>query len=60
MNIWDILILTAVIGAVVIAVWRIRKKKAGGCSCGCEGCGQACEKRKPVFQTENNEERQSN
>ncbi|MBO6014457.1 MAG: FeoB-associated Cys-rich membrane protein [Oscillospiraceae bacterium] len=59
MNIWDILILIAVIGAVIVALWRIRHKKAGGCSCGCEGCLQTCEKRKPVSRPEEKEKRQS-
>ncbi|MBR4537702.1 MAG: FeoB-associated Cys-rich membrane protein [Clostridia bacterium] len=45
MNIWDIAILLAVGGAVVLALIRMRRQKAKGCGCGCgcdncPGCGQ--------------------
>ena len=42
MNIWDILILAGVALLVFAAVRGIRKGKAGGCGCGCEGCTQKC------------------
>ena len=51
MNVWDLLILLAVAGMVLLAVRAIRKGGAGschkgaGCGCGCEGCSQSCEKR---------------
>ncbi len=39
MNVWDVVILAAVLAAAVLAVIRVRKrKKSGGCSCGCGGC----------------------
>ncbi len=59
MNFWDILILIAVIGAVILALWRIRHSKAGGCSCGCGGCTQSCKKRKDPPVQEENKKRQS-
>ena len=37
-------ILAAVIAAVVRNMWK--KKKIGGCGCGCSDCGGACEKMK--------------
>ncbi|MBR3742806.1 MAG: FeoB-associated Cys-rich membrane protein [Clostridia bacterium] len=45
MNIWDILIMLAVAGAVVLGIRRMRRRKAGGCGCGCgcdgcHGCGR--------------------
>ena len=44
MNLWDILILSAVAAAVLFAVFRIRRR-GGGCGCGCDGCGADCGKR---------------
>ncbi|MBO4836086.1 MAG: FeoB-associated Cys-rich membrane protein [Clostridia bacterium] len=39
MNIWDAVILAVVAGAVVFAVISLhRRKKAGRCTCGCDGC----------------------
>ncbi len=40
MNVWDIVILLIVGAAAMLAVRRMRGKKAGGCGCGCgcEGC----------------------
>ena len=51
MNIWDILILLAVAGMLLLAVRAIRSGNAGGChggsgcSCGgnCSACAQRCE-----------------
>ena len=42
------IILTAVIVATVAAalVFAVKKRKKGGCSCGCEGCAMSCEHRK--------------
>ena len=45
MNLWDVLILLAVGGAVLLAVRSVRKKKTG-CSCGCGGCTLDCPSRK--------------
>ena len=47
MNVWDILLLALIAGAVVLAVCKIHRdrKKGKGClSCGgnCSGCGLAC------------------
>ena len=46
MNVYDVIIVAVVavilIGAVVLAV---RRKKRGGCSCGCSDCG-LCDKNK--------------
>ncbi len=43
MNIWDILILLLVTGAVLAAALVMRGKKGGaGCSCGCAGCTKEC------------------
>ena len=48
MNIWDILILLLVAGAVLAAALVMRGKKGGRCSCGCSGCAKDC----PVRQGE--------
>jgi len=46
MNIWDILILVLIAGLVIWALLRARKrKKAGRCACGCEGCAAPCERK---------------
>ena len=37
MNIWDALILLALLAAVVLG-FRYLKKHGGSCDCGCEGC----------------------
>ncbi len=43
MNIWDILILLLIGGAVILAARILRGKgKNGGCSCGCGGCVKDC------------------
>ena len=43
LNLWDVLILLAVAAAVILALFRIRRrKKAGKGSCGCEGCSTPC------------------
>ena len=45
LNLWDVLILLAVVATVILALFRIRRrKKAGkrGCGCGCEGCSAPC------------------
>ena len=42
MNIWDILILLLIAGAVALALHFLRGKKRGGCSCGCGGCTKNC------------------
>ena len=44
MNIYDILLIV-ILAAIIISalVFTIRRKKQGGCSCGCAGCdGQNC------------------
>ena len=52
MNVWDILILLAVAGMVLLAVRAIRSGKAGGChdcaSCGgnCAACHKPCAEKK--------------
>ncbi len=47
MNIWDILILLIIGGAVTLALRTLRgKKKNGGCSCGCGGCAKECPARR--------------
>ena len=52
MNGWDILILLVVAGGVAAALRILHgKKRTGGCSCGCGGCGKDC----PVRQTEKKE-----
>ena len=38
MNIWDILILVLIAGAVVLALRRIFTRKKQGCAGCCEGC----------------------
>ncbi len=39
MNIWDILIVLALVALLAFAVrGAVRRKKRGGCSCGCSGC----------------------
>lgn len=45
MNIWDALILLALLSAVLFGV-RMRKRKPRGCSCGCSGCAMNCAKKK--------------
>ena len=43
MNLWDYLILAAVVIAVVFALRRMRRtRKNGGCGCGCDGCDRRC------------------
>ena len=39
MNLWDILILLAVAGAVALGVVRTRRRKASGRGGCCESCG---------------------
>ena len=47
MNIWDILIIAAVAGLLILAFRLARgRKKKGGCGCGCEGCTKSCDQRK--------------
>ena len=42
MNIWDILIVLALVALLTSAVrGAVRRKKRGGCGCGCSGC-DAC------------------
>ena len=38
----DFVILGVIALAVFFAFRRVRRKKAGGCSCCCESCGQTC------------------
>jgi len=39
MNFWDIAILAAVGAAIAAAVvFAVRRRRRGGCSCGCGGC----------------------
>ena len=45
MNLWDILILSAVAAAVLHAILRMRRRRGNGCGCGCDGCGADCGKR---------------
>ncbi|MCQ2464874.1 MAG: FeoB-associated Cys-rich membrane protein [Oscillospiraceae bacterium] len=46
MNIWDIII-TALIALMLIMAVRsiVKNKKAGKCTCGCEGCAAGCDKK---------------
>ncbi|MBR0268054.1 MAG: FeoB-associated Cys-rich membrane protein [Clostridia bacterium] len=55
MNIWDILILALIAGAVILAirVWSGKNKK-GGCSCGCGGCTKDCVMRRDEKPKTNN------
>ena len=47
MNLWDILILLILAGAVTLAVHFMRGKgRTGGCSCGCSGCTKDCAARR--------------
>ena len=46
MNIWDILIVLALLALLAFAVrGAIRRKKRGWCGCGCSGC-DACSHKK--------------
>ena len=45
MNIWDILIVLAVIGCLLLALRGLKSKK-GGCPGCCAGCQKTCESRK--------------
>ena len=46
MNIWDILIVLALVALLTFAVrGAVRRKKRGGCGCGCSGC-DACSHKK--------------
>ena len=45
MNVWDILILLAVAGMVLLAVRAIRSGKAGGCH-DCASCHKPCAEKK--------------
>ena len=38
-----LIIIAAVAAAVALALFFIFRKEKGGCSCGCENCGQRCE-----------------
>ncbi len=43
MNAVDILLIAALVAAAVLAVRAVvRRKKNGGCGCGCAGCTAAC------------------
>lgn len=53
MNIWDLVLIAALAGAVLLAVRRVRRlRKSGGCACGgsccgdCAACSQDCGARK--------------
>ena len=41
MNVWDVVALALVGGALVLAIRRVKKAK-GGCSCGSGGCTGDC------------------
>ncbi len=46
MNIWDFLIIAAVLALLFFAFRLARgRKKKGGCGCGCEGCTKECDGR---------------
>ena len=46
MNMWDILIGLALLALLAFAVrGAVRRKKRGGCGCGCSGC-DACSHKK--------------
>lgn len=45
MSLGDIIVIAIVVLLVCGALWKIRRGK-GGCSCGCAGCTQKCDKRK--------------
>jgi len=43
MNVWDILILAAVAGAVILSLVSIRRdRRRGGCCGSCGSCGARC------------------
>jgi hypothetical protein len=42
MNLWDIIILLAVSGAVVLAVRSLRRGKKAGCCGTCSCCASGC------------------
>ncbi len=46
MNVWDLLILAAIVCLVVFAVRRIKNKKTGGCGfgCSCSDCPSKCDR----------------
>ena len=46
MNVWDVILTLLLIAAVGGALaFRLRRKKRGGCSCGCADCGMDCGRR---------------
>ena len=47
MNTLEIILTVVIVAAVAAAlVFAVKKRKKGGCSCGCEGCAMSCEHRK--------------
>ena len=54
MNLWDLLIVAAILAAVVLAVRSARKRNHGscGCGCGCDSCPAKCGKRDPASGSE--------
>ncbi|MBP3736844.1 MAG: FeoB-associated Cys-rich membrane protein [Lachnospiraceae bacterium] len=46
MNLWNILLTVLIAAAVILAVVHcIRRRKRGGCGCGCDGCAAPCDAR---------------
>lgn len=46
MNIWDVVVGTILVIAVVIAARSIWRSKGRGCNGNCEGCGLECSSRR--------------
>ena len=38
MNIWDIVIILALVAAIVLALLHMKKKGGSSCNCGCDDC----------------------
>ncbi|MGI6280379.1 MAG: FeoB-associated Cys-rich membrane protein [Acutalibacteraceae bacterium] len=46
MNVWDIIIISAIVISIAAAIFAIvkRRKKGKGCCGSCSGCGMSCGK----------------
>ena len=47
MNIWDIVIILALVAGIVLALLHMKKKGGSACNCGCDGCpsSKSCKQR---------------